>query len=407
MFLTAIVFLAVLSLLVLAHELGHFLMAKKVGVKVEEFGLGYPPRILAKKIGETVYSLNLFPFGGFVRLYGEEQRETGRRLTRATRRAFWAQSKKGRLAIITAGVLANFILAVAAFSLVYSTAGIPTPTKEIKVVGVAPDSPAARAGLKEGDLILRVDDQPVDQPPAGETNLDYFIKLIKEKTGERVKLEVIREEDNPCLEKVLGGGPVVTEEEPGFGFSCQDGHLFFWLAPREEPPEGEGPLGVVVSNIEMKRFPFWQMPFRGAAEGFREAFGWTVLVLSGLGKMLTDWLTAGLVPKDVAGPIGIFQITQGVARSGFLAVCQLIGILSVNLAVINILPFPALDGGRLLFLAYEAVTRRRPKPNFEHWVNFVGMTILIFLIVLVTLNDLARLGHAIDFWGKLSSLWPF
>lgn len=352
MILTVITFLIVLSVLVLVHELGHFLVAKRAGIKVEEFGFGLPPRIFGKKIGETVYSLNWLPFGGFVKLYGEEL-ENGKGV-----KAFWAKSKIARTAVIVAGVLANFLLAIVVFSLVYSFSGIPTKTNKIIIAGVLANSPAEKIGLKEGDVVLAVDDEKL-------TALDRFLKLIDQKKGQPVKLLVVREKDN--------------------------NQLIFRMTPRENPPQGEGPLGVAVSDTEIKKYPFWQMPVRGTIEGFKEAFGWTMVVVTGLGKMLVNLFVHGTVPKDVAGPVGIFQITGVVAKSGILNVLQFIGVLSVNLAVINFLPFPALDGGRLVFIAYEAITRRRPKPSLERWVNAAGMVTLLFLILLVTINDIARL----------------
>lgn len=372
MFLTILVFLFVLSLLVLAHELGHFLAAKKAGIKVEEFGIGYPPRVWGKKIGETVYSINLLPIGGFVRLYGEELRESERIKERASGRAFWAKSKKARTAVISAGVLANFLLAIVAFAVVYSVLGIPTKTDQVKIVGLVPDSPAVEAGLEEGDQIISFDDESV-------TSLDQFVGLVEEKGGQPIELVVIREKEE----------------------------LLFSLTPREAPPDNQGPLGVVVSSVEMKQYPFWQMPFRGMIEGFKEAFGWTGLVVGALGKMIFNLVTAGQVPQDIAGPVGILQITGGVARSGFLAVIQFVGILSVNLAVINILPFPALDGGRLMFVLYELVTRRRPKVSFEHWANAIGMALILFLVLLVTINDVGRLLETTNLLSRLRALWPF
>ena len=360
MLLTVIVFFITLSVLIFVHELGHFWAAKKAGVKVEEFGFGYPPRILGKKIGETIYSINWIPFGGFVKLYGEELIERRGKPSGIWDRAFWAKSKKARTMVVLAGVLANFLLAVVAFSIVYSAAGIPTKTDQVRIVGIAPDSPADRIGLEEGDIVLKVDNQRL-------SGLSHFTQLVREKKGEEIKLEIMR---------------TVNDQQSTINYQ---------LIPREHPPEKEGPLGVVVSNIEMKKHPFWQMPFRGTIEGFKEAFGWTALIFRSLGKMIVDLFWQGKVPRDIAGPVGIFQISAGVARSGFLAVLQFIGILSVNLAVINVLPFPALDGGRLVFIVYEAITRRRPKPSFERWVNTLGMAILIFLLILVTISDLNRL----------------
>jgi len=370
---TLLLFLLILSILVLVHEGGHFLAAKKAGIKVEEFGFGYPPRIWAKKIGETEYSINTVPFGGFVRLYGDPA-EGEVKKTRDFKRSFLGKSKKARTGVILAGVVANFLLGIFVFSVVYSLTGIPKKTENIKIVGIAPSSPAEKGGLKEGDIVLAVDDKKI-------TNLAEFTKLISEKKGKEIKLLVGRKADNPCQEKVLGGG----------GFSCQDGNLLFWLVPRENPPEGEGPLGVVVSDMEIVKYPFWQMPFLGAVEGVKEAFGWGWMIVVSLKKMVGDLVFRGVVPKDVAGPVGIFQATGMVAKTGILNILQFLGILSVNLAVLNVLPLPALDGGRLVFVVYEIIFRRRPKPSLERWINTIGMAILIILLILVTINDVKRM----------------
>ena len=346
--------------------------AKKAGIKVEEFGFGYPPRIWAKKIGETEYSINAVPFGGFVRLYGDPA-EGEVKKTRDFKRSFLGKSKKARSAVILAGVVANFLLGIFVFSIVYSFTGIPQKTGNIKIVGIAPGSPAEKGGLKEGDIVLAVDDKKI-------TNLAEFTKLVSEKKGKEVKILIKREKENPCQEKVLGGG----------GFSCQDGNLLFWLIPRENPPEGEGSLGVVVSDMEIVKYPFWQMPFLGAVEGVKEAFAWGWMIVVSLKKMVVDLVFRGLVPKDVAGPVGIFQATGVVAKTGILNILQFLGILSVNLAVLNVLPLPALDGGRLVFVVYEIIFRRRPKPSLERWINTIGMAILIILLILVTINDVKR-----------------
>ena len=371
---TLLVFFFILSVLVLVHEAGHFLVAKKAGIKVEEFGFGYPPRLWAKKIGETEYSLNAIPFGGFVRLFGDpaEGEVVG---GGEFKRSFLGKSKKARTGVILAGVLANFLLGILVFSIVYSFLGIPKKTGQIKIVGISPGSPAQKFGLKEGDIVLAVDGEKLAE-------LAKFTKLISEKKGKEIKLLVERKIDNPCQQKVLGGGA---------GFSCQDGNLLFWLTPRENPPEGEGPLGVIVSDMEIVKYPFWQMPFLGAAEGVKEAFGWGWLVVISLKKMFGDLIFHGVVPQDVAGPVGIFQATGMVAKTGILNILQFLGILSVNLAVLNILPLPALDGGRLVFVGWELIFRRRPKPQVERWINTAGMAILIFLLILVTINDVKRM----------------
>ncbi|MCJ7792713.1 MAG: site-2 protease family protein [Candidatus Marinimicrobia bacterium] len=388
MLLTIITALIVLSILILVHELGHFLAAKKAGIGVEEFGLGYPPRIIGKKIGQTVYSLNAIPFGGFVRLSGEEIEEAEK--LKDKKKSFWAKSKKARTTVIVAGVLANFLLAIVCFSVVYSLSGIPTKTDQVKVVGVSEDSPAAQAGFLVEDLILAVNEKVV-------TSMATFVELVEENKGQEIRVKVAREENNPCQEKVLGG----------MGFSCEGGNLILFVVPREEPPEGEGALGVVISEMEMKKYSFWQMPFYGTREGLKEAFSWTRLVVEGLGSMVGNLVTKGRVPKEIAGPVGILQITSTVARSGVLTILQFIGVLSINLAVLNILPFPALDGGRLLFIGYEVVTGKKPKPKIEHWVNLIGIVILMFLLVLVTINDLHRIIETTSLGAKLRSIVSF
>jgi len=273
--------------------------------------------------------------------------------------------------VIVAGVLANFVLAIVVFSIVYSFSGIPVKTGKIKIAGLLPNSPAVQAGLKQEDIILKVNEEKLK-------DVNDFIKLIDEKKGQQVTLTIQRE-----IQLVLQ------------------------MVPRVNPPEGEGPLGVLVSEIEMRKYPFWQMPWRGTVEGFKEAFGWAALILGALKGMVVDLVVHGTVPKDVAGPIGIFQITGMVAKSGILNILQFMGILSVNLAVINIMPFPALDGGRLVFIAYEAITKKRPKPSFEQWVNTTGMAFLLLLIILITVNDIGRLVKTTSLLSKIRSLWPF
>lgn len=386
---TAILFLAILSVLVLVHEGGHFLAAKKAKILVEEFGFGYPPKIWSKKIGETIYSINWILFGGFVKLYGEEIEKKAKKKS-----AFWAKSKKARTSVIVAGVLANFILAIFCFSIIYSFSGIPTKTEKVKVIAIAKDSPAEKNGIKPEDEIISVDDEKIN-------NLERFTELVRQKKGQSIKLMLERKKDNPCLEKVLGGGP------SSGGFSCQEGKLILFITPRENPPENEGPLGVAVSNIDILKYPFWQMPVRGTIEGFKEAIGWGLLIVNSLKKMVIDLVTQGMIPKDIAGPIGIFQITSGVAQSGILAILQFVGILSVNLAVVNILPIPAFDGGKIMFILYEVITKKRPRPEVERWVNTIGMIFIILLIILITINDVARIIDTTPLFFHLRSLLRF
>lgn len=393
MLLTTIAFIFILSVLVFVHEFGHFLVAKKAGMKIEEFGFGYPPRIWGKRVGETIYSINALPIGGFVKILGEELGEAVAK--EDEKKTFYSKPKKARTAVLLAGVLMNFLLAVAAFSIIYTQIGIPTKTDQVTIIGVTENSPAALAGIKENDVVIRVDGQEVKDNEA-------FIRLTNERAGEKMTIEITREKDNPCQEKVLGG-------VPGMEISCQNGNLLVAVIPRQNPPEGEGALGVVISQMEMKFYPSWQMPIRGSIEGFKEAFAWIRLVLEFVVGMVGR-LFAGELPRDVAGPVGIFQITGQAVEGGYLAILQFLGILSVNLMVLNILPFPALDGGRLVFIGYEAVTGRRPKPSIERWVNTVGMIALLLLLFLVTVNDVARIIETSSLLSRLApwrKLLPF
>ena len=382
MILTLITFLLVLSVLVFVHEFGHFLAAKKAGIKVEEFGFGYPPRLFGKKFRGTIYSLNWLPFGGFVRLYGEQADKKIK-----SQDAFCQKNKRTRSIVLLAGVFFNFLLAIVVFAIVYSFSGIPTKTDKVKILGIISGSPAAQSGLKEGDTVLKVGDKTLRDSQA-------FIELIEKGKGQQLVLTIEREKDNPC--------------ETQTTFSCQEGKLLLWVTPRENPPEQEGPLGVIISDMEMKKYPLWQMPFRGIVEGSKEALSWLVLIVRALAGMFFNLFAKGIIPKDVAGPVGIFQITGLVAQAGFLNVLQFIGILSINLAVINLLPLPALDGGRLLYIfIYEGLFRRKSNPAIEGIINTIGIVFLFSLIILITFNDIKRLvgWEEINQW--LAKIWPF
>jgi len=353
MIISILVFLVVLSILVLVHELGHFIMARRSGVLVEEFGFGIPPRLFGKKIGETIYSLNALPFGGFVRLHGESSEEN---ITHP-RRAFLNKSKKVRVGIVVAGVIMNFLLAVVAFAIVYSFLGIPKETNNVKIVEVAAGSPAQTAGILVGDIVKTIDKKDV-------SSNDSFVNLIEEKKGKRVTLEIEREAGSP-LKKIT-------------------------ITPRESPPATEGPLGVVITTTELYYPPTWQRPFVGVYYGFKEALIWGKIIIDGFVQIFRD-LASGIGPKELAGPVGIFAITTQAAKGGVLELISFLGILSVNLAILNILPFPALDGGRLAFIAIESVIGKRVLPKVEAVIHTIGMIILIILLLAVTARDIQKL----------------
>lgn len=365
-----VIALIVLSIVILVHELGHFLAAKATGVKVEEFGFGYPPKLFGITIGETIYSLNFLPFGGFVRLFGEQESDLSikqRLKEKISHRAFFTKGKKQRTLVIVAGVIMNFFLGAVAFSLIYSFLGIPQKVNYITIDAVVPDSPAESSGLKAGDRMLKVDGVEVYQ-------VEEFIAQMQEKTGKRISLQVQGRNEKVRTVQVTS---------------------------REDPPEGEGALGVLISNYDNVFYPVWQMPFRGAWVGIKEAVAWGVAMVVGIWTMLVELIFKGTSPQ-VAGPVGIYKITAAVSEQGMLALVKFTGILSINLAVVNILPFPALDGGRLIFIFFEKAIGRRVKPTIEYWINLIGMAVLITLMAALTLREVAQLIETSSWWQNLS-----
>ncbi len=344
-----IFFLAALSILVLVHELGHLIAAKKVGVKVEEFGLGLPPRMVGKKIGETVYSLNWLPIGGFCRLLGEDPGES---IKEDKTRSFEHKRPWQKLIIVMGGVFMNLVLAVVIFSMVYTILGIPVETDKISIVGISPRSPAEEVGLKEEWVILKVDDREVK-------NSNELVDEVNKNKGGEVQLTIEGQVD-PIRVKV-----------------------------RAEVPEGEGSMGIAVSNTKMEKM-LWYRIDKGIIAGFKEAYFWGKIIVNGVMKMLGG-LFMGQVPKDVSGPIGMYEATSSINKNqGFLAVIHFFGIVSVNLAIVNILPFPALDGGRIIFVLYEMVTRKKANPKLETTINNLGMMLLLLLMLLTTVGDIKR-----------------
>ncbi len=340
-----LIFFLSLSVLVLVHEFGHMFAAKISGVKVEEFGLGLPPRIIGKKFGDTIYSINWLMIGGFCKLYGEDGDGKGNV-------AFNNKNPWQKLLIVCGGVLMNVVLAVLIFSIVYSILGVPKETEKVKIIGVSKNSPADMAGLKEEDIIIKVAEMSVKNPAD-------LTKEISSYKGKKVALTVNN------LENVVE------------------------IEVRENPPEGEGSIGVVISNTEMIKAP-WYRFYEGVGAGFKEAYFWGKIIFKGVFDMIAG-LFKGQIPKDVSGPIGMFEATSSIKeKQGLLAVIHFFGIVSVNLAIVNMLPFPALDGGRIVFVLYEIIFRRKVNQKIEMIVNNIGMLLLLTLILMITIGDIKR-----------------
>ncbi|MFH0943020.1 MAG: site-2 protease family protein [Candidatus Beckwithbacteria bacterium] len=343
-----VTFLIILSVLILVHELGHFFLARKFKIKVEEFGFGYPPRLIGFKKKGIVWSLNLLPFGAFVRMLGEDSGEQVKD-KKDLKQAFFTQAKLARTWVLLAGVGMNFLLGVVLFAAIYTKIGIPGKVDYLVITQVAEGSPAQMAGLQPEDKI------------SGFNTSESFIEFINQHRGEVITL------------KLRDGREVQA-------------------TPRlaEATPPGQGSLGVAISNIDTVQYPLWQRPFRGMWVGLKEALAWGREILGSLGRLVIN-LAKGQTPQDVAGPVGIYQISKTVSTKGFLAILQFVAILSINLSILNLLPLPALDGGRLMFILIEAIARKRVKPQVEQAIHLVGIVALISLMILVTINDVKRL----------------
>lgn len=365
-----LIFILILTVLVLIHELGHFFVAKKLGIKVEEFGFGLPPRVFSIKKGETTYSLNWLPIGGFVKLYGEDSAGGGKPKIKDERlkikdlgRAFFARPAWQRALVIVAGVVMNFALAFALISYLFGVSGVPVAGDKVMVVDISASSPAEQAGLSSGDTIVSVNKTALTSP---QQLTDYVGKHL----GEQLELEVKKKDGK-------------TEN--------------LSLTPRAKYPAGQGPMGVSVApNVETKRYPWYEAPIVGIQESFKRSW----LIISGLGQTVSHLATKGEVPQGVAGPVGIAQLTGQFVQVGPLAVLDLVAFLSLNLAILNVLPIPALDGGRLFFILIEMGTRKKVSQKYEGYAHAAGMVLLLGLIALITFNDIVRLVSGVPLLPK-------
>ncbi|MDO8474423.1 MAG: site-2 protease family protein [bacterium] len=346
-----IAFFSLIGLVVL-HELGHFLAAKKFGVRVEEFGIGLPPRIFGKKIGETLYSLNLLPLGAFVRLTGEEGQSSDPR-------SFGSKSLLSRAIIIGAGVIAFWIISFFIFAGLALTTGIPAGVSDettegvlnphVRVLGIAPGSPAKEAGLQAGDTVQ-------DFEKVGE-----FQSFINQHKGEEIVLSIVRAGQN----------------------------LSIPVTPRLEPPAGEGPLGIQLVRTGNMQYPWYEAPvvaFQKTAEITRDIVQGLLGTLAGVfsGKGLPEGV-------GVVGPIGIVDLLRNSFAFGISHFLSFLATLSIYLAIFNALPIPAVDGGRLFFLGIEAVRKKPMGTNIEQRINGVFFMLLITFMIWVTIKDITRL----------------
>ena len=344
MLISIVSFLIVIVVLILAHEVGHLITAKVSRVRVDEFGLGFPPRLLSIKWGETMYSLNAIPLGGFVKMAGEEDPKVPRSLA--------SKSIGTRLLVLISGSLMNAILPILLFSIAFM---VPHSLVigSVVVEEVVRNSPAAKAGIEAGDEIVSINDKPV-------RNISDVHRYIQFNLGEEIAMVVDR-------------GDLTTEE--------------MQVIPRWRPPEGQGAVGIAVGMsdpvVVSQQYPIWKAIPMGAGE-LIETFG---LFKNGILSMII-----GTAPAAVVGPVGIAQMTGEVAQAGISPLLEFAAFLSINLAIINMLPLPALDGGRVAFVLVEGVRRgKRVSPKTEGLVHLIGFTMLMALFLLITYQDIIRI----------------
>ncbi|MBM3173027.1 MAG: RIP metalloprotease RseP [Chloroflexi bacterium] len=348
MLITAIIsivsFLGILLALVFAHEFGHFITAKMARVKVEEFGIGFPPKLFSFKRGETVYSLNAIPLGGFTKLVGEEDPSTPGSLA--------SKSIPVRFLVLTAGSLMNIILPIFLLTMSYL---IPHDIMQEKVLikDVATGSPAQIAGIEPGDTVLKINNRKV----INRADVSYLIHL---NLGSEVNI-LIQKQDQSL--KVIA------------------------VKPRWNPPAGQGAIGIAITGMESTKiresYPAWEaLPL-----GIRHC--WEILVL--FRNEVTSWFVRQTAPQ-LTGPVGIATITGEVAKGGISPLLAFAALISINLAVINLFPFPGLDGGRLVFLFIEWIRHgKRISPKKEGLVHLIGLITLILLIVAISYFDIMRI----------------
>lgn len=359
--LTVIIFIAVISILIFVHELGHFVVAKRAGMRVDEFGFGFPPLLWGFTKGETRYSINWIPFGGFVKIYGEDGDD------RSQPRSFGSKSFSARMAVVLAGVVMNFIFASVLLGFgnivglrigLISDAEIQSARDiKVQIISVAQNSPAETAGLKLLDEIKGF--RSAEEPFIATTNPQEVKSIVDEHLGRSLTIIVAR------------GGDIIEKE----------------VSLRKNPPAGEGSLGISMALTGVVSYPWYVAIWKGFSDAavlsYNTAYGFAIMF-----KNLVVNRSLGV---DISGPIGIATLTGQAARIGFSYLVQFVAMISVNLAVLNAIPFPALDGGRAFMLIIEKLKGSPINKKFEAVINTAGFFLLIGLMLLITARDISRL----------------
>lgn len=366
---TIFLFFIMLGALVFVHELGHFLSAKKTGIRVDEFALGFPPRILSKKVGETVYSLNLIPFGGYVKIFGEDSDEkTGSAIDGG--RQFIQKPRWIQAVVLASGVLGNVVFAWLLLSITF-LAGVPSSADgrygselqnaKLTVTSVLLDSPASRAVLKSGDTIWSITEERTE---------GVFKKSSEGYDAESARVFIAQAE-----------GPLTIQYER------QAEMHSVTVVPEDGIVDGKKAIGVTLETVGVVQFGF----FRAFAEGFLITIDLLREIMVGLVHFVGQAFLGNAALGDITGPVGIAGLVGEARVLGWVYLISFTAFISLNLAVINLLPLPALDGGRLLLLGIEAVLRRQLPQRFTRTLNTTGFCLLLLLMLLITYRDIMKL----------------
>lgn len=358
-----LLFIAVLCVLVLVHEWGHYFVAKRSGMRVDEFGIGFPPRLFGFKKGETLYSINSIPLGGFVKIYGEDADAdaTGE----DTSRAFSSRPLYAQALVLVAGVTMNILFAWFLFAVAFSLGtestveeGAAGPTARLMVLSVLPGSPAEEAGIRPGDTILSVVNE--NGRPAEKLLPSTVSAFIQDHTA--VSFSYLREGET--IKKDISTKAGIVASDPN-----------------------KKAVGITMGLME-KTSKSIHIAILDAGLYTVQSIG---AVAVGIAGLFWDTLFLKADFSSVAGPVGIAGMVGDAAAFGFTSLLIFTAFISLNLAVINLLPFPALDGGRLLFVVIEAIKGSPISPRISGTMNAVGFVLLILLMVLVTFNDITKL----------------
>lgn len=367
MLITIIAFILILGLLVLVHEFGHFIVAKKSGVTVDEFGIGFPPRVFAKRYRETLYSINIIPLGGFVKIKGvpgdEEDSAKLKDKDAFAKQPFWRKSL-----ILMSGVIMNLLLAIILFSIGFIV-GLPSviddqviasnahiENEAIQVIAVAADTGASEQGVAPGDTIISIDGHTFQN-----------VAEIQAYNADKIEQDVV---------------VVFAHESETFTKN---------IRITESKDSGLGVLGVALVKVGEISYPW----YKAIGLGFTTTFRMVGLIFASLGDLIARLFTGGGVSEDVAGPVGIAVLTGQVTRLGFIYILQFVALLSINLAIFNALPIPALDGGRFLFVLIEKLRGKTNNQNIEGTAHRLGFVLLILLVILVTFRDIGQHSESI------------